>query len=183
MEVSFQTPHLLIDEFTRGDAEAFCQIALETEVAMHWAEEKVSKESAEAFLRQAGSRRNEKDRSIYELAIRLKPQAQLIGECELGFFPGEREAELGFFIGRKHRARGYATEALRGILAFGFDELALNRIFAYADVDNQAAAGTMKKAGLRRLGVERLHNPKRGEWHDGALFEVLGSEYGRIGKH
>ncbi len=182
MEVSFQTPHLLIDEFVLGDVDAFMVLAMEPDVALHWAEENVSSESATTFVRQASSRRREPDRSIYELAVRLKPKAIIIGECDLGFFPGERDAELGFFIGKRHRDRGYAAEAVRGLLAFGFDELALTRIYAYCDVDNPGGAKVMKKAGLRRLGIERVHSGKSGAWRDGVLHEVLSLEYGRIRK-
>lgn len=180
MEVSFQTPRLVVDEFTEGDAAVFVQLASETDVALHWAEETVTKETALAFLRQALSRRREKERSIYELAVRRKPQTILVGECELGFFPGEREAELGFFVGRKYRDHGYGTEAVRGLVAFGFHELGLSRIYGYCDVANKAGAAVMQKSGLRNMGIERLHNPRLGDWHDGILFEVLASEYGRM---
>jgi len=45
---------------------------------------------------------------------------------------------------------GYATEAARGLVRAGFEQLGVARIFATCDVANRASARVLEKAGLRR---------------------------------
>jgi len=47
---------------------------------------------------------------------------------------------------------GYATEAARAIVAFGFDTLGLHRIAATCVADNAASAHVLEKIGFRREG-------------------------------
>jgi RimJ/RimL family protein N-acetyltransferase len=59
--------------------------------------------------------------------------------------------EVGWFIDRKHWGRGLATEGARVSLAFGFDDLGLDRILARYDPENRASGAVMKKIGMRHL--------------------------------
>jgi RimJ/RimL family protein N-acetyltransferase len=60
--------------------------------------------------------------------------------------------------------RGFATEGARALLAYGFDEVGLNRIVAVAHVENKASQNVMKKIGLRDCGVGHYYD------HDVAYF-------------
>jgi len=64
--------------------------------------------------------------------------------------------EVGLFwaIDARHRRNGYAAEAARALLGYGFGSLQLARIVASTTYDNIASAGVM-----RRLGMRIEHNP------------------------
>ena len=61
--------------------------------------------------------------------------------------PGE--ADLGYRLLRPHWRRGYATEGARELIRYGFEDLALNRIFAQTMASNTASRATMSACGLR----------------------------------
>jgi ribosomal-protein-alanine N-acetyltransferase len=51
-----------------------------------------------------------------------------------------------------HWGNGYATEAARATIAFGFDELQLERIVAVTLPDNRASRRVLEKCGLTFAG-------------------------------
>lgn len=59
------------------------------------------------------------------------------------------EAELGWAISDLYRSNGYATEAARGLIEYGFCELHLPRILAFTTRNNVASIRVMEKLGMR----------------------------------
>jgi len=72
---------------------------------------------------------------------------------------------------------GYATEAARCVLAFGFGVLGMHRIYATADVRNVASQHVLEKVGMRREGTLRKNQWIHNEWRDTALYAVLEEEW------
>jgi Acetyltransferase (GNAT) domain len=52
--------------------------------------------------------------------------------------------------GRSHWGRGYATEAARLALLYGFETLALAEIVSYTSVTNRRSRAVMERLGMRR---------------------------------
>jgi RimJ/RimL family protein N-acetyltransferase len=71
-------------------------------------------------------------------------------------------ATLGCWLGRAHWGRGYATEAVRAVLGYGFAVLELERICAPRFRWNAAAARVLEKAGLAQEGSRREYVAARG---------------------
>jgi len=101
------------------------------------------------------------------------PDNRLVGAISLRLEPRHRRAELGYWIGTPFWGRGYATEAARAILAFGFQTLALNRIHATHLLRNHASGRVMEKIGMRYEGIHREHVWKDGRFEDLARFAIL----------
>jgi [ribosomal protein S5]-alanine N-acetyltransferase len=77
----------------------------------------------------------------------------MIGICGLAWVEGHGpDVEAVYLFRRDRWGRGYATEALRAILAVGHGELGLDRIVALAYPDNDASRRVMEKAGMRADG-------------------------------
>jgi RimJ/RimL family protein N-acetyltransferase len=72
--------------------------------------------------------------------------------------------------------RGYATEAALAVIAFGFEELGLNRIYAQHMASNPASGRVMQKAGMRHEGTLRQHVTKFGIVDDIAIYGILASD-------
>lgn len=91
---------------------------------------------------------------FYDWALVLKEENKMIGTC--GFtrfhFPHD-SAEVGYVINPKYRGRGIAPEALRAVLAFGFDTVGLHRIEAKYMPENEASRRVMEKVGMRFEGI------------------------------
>jgi ribosomal-protein-alanine N-acetyltransferase len=57
--------------------------------------------------------------------------------------------ELGYYLGRPAWGQGYATEAARACLRYGFETCRLPRVVAVVRTENQASRHVLEKLGLR----------------------------------
>jgi len=119
----------------------------------------------------------------YQFAIVLKNTGQMIGVIGLGLRTEHRRGELGYWIGKPYWNHGYATEAARRVIAFGFEVLGLNRIHAIYFTRNPASARVMQKIGMSYEGNLRGHYFKWGEFLDAGLYSILREDYERETAH
>jgi RimJ/RimL family protein N-acetyltransferase len=92
------------------------------------------------------------------------------------------QAELGWVLHPDHSGRGYATEAVRGLIRLCFDELGLRRVTAQCFADNVASWRLMERIGMRReLYTVRDSLHRSGEWLDGLGYALLAEEWRDIG--
>lgn len=88
------------------------------------------------------------------------------------------QAELGWTLDPAHTGHGYATEAVRALLDFCFQDLSVRRVHANCFTDNQASWRLMERVGMRREShavAESLH--RSGEWLDTFTYAVLAAEW------
>lgn len=87
-------------------------------------------------------------------------------------------AEIGWCLTPAHEGHGYATEAVRELLAIVFDGLALRRVVANCFADNEPSWRLMERLGMRReahnIG-DTLH--RNAEWYDGLTYALLADEW------
>lgn len=78
----------------------------------------------------------------------------LVGSCGIKHLDwGALTGEIGYWIGVPFWGRGYATEAVRLVTAFGLGKLGLLRIEAEVLEHNPASGRVLEKAGYRRVGT------------------------------
>jgi len=108
-----------------------------------------------------------------------KQQKQFIGRC--GFHTWyilHSRAEIGYHMNSdEYKNKGYTTEALRAIIAYGFDVLELNRIEAFVGRHNPPSLKLMEKFGFVQEGIMREHYCKNGVLEDSICFSLLRKEY------
>ncbi|MBZ5646009.1 MAG: GNAT family N-acetyltransferase [Acidobacteriia bacterium] len=110
-------------------------------------------------------------------AITLLDTGELCGAVGLHPDPVHPRAELGYWIGVPYWGRGYATEAARAVLAYGFDVLKLHRIWANHFKDNAPSGLVLRKLGMRYEGCSREHIEKWGRFIDLENYAILASEW------
>ena len=92
--------------------------------------------------------------------------------------------DVGYRIIRKFWGNGYATEALREIIKFGFSGSlpcgALNRIQGDTVPGNVASEAVLKKIGFKEEGLLRESGYWKGRFHDLNCFGLIKSEYNEI---
>jgi ribosomal-protein-alanine N-acetyltransferase len=64
----------------------------------------------------------------------------------------EGELEIGYGIHPDYRNRGFATEAVRALLAWGLAQSGVRRIAAHCDPTNTASLRVAAGAGMRKAG-------------------------------
>lgn len=86
----------------------------------------------------------------YSFNILLKETGVHIGWVGLGGLPSDKtKKEIFYLIGLKYQKKGYATEAAKAMLEYGFNTMDLNEIVAVCMKENTASEKTMQKIGLK----------------------------------
>jgi [ribosomal protein S5]-alanine N-acetyltransferase len=115
-------------------------------------------------------------------AVTLKTKGTLIGAIELRQVePEHAQAELSLWIGGPWQGRGYAQEAVGGLVAFGFG-LGLNRLYAYYMSRNPASGRVLRKAGFMQEGLLRQRVRKWGVFEDVVLMALLRQDWAGSGQ-
>jgi RimJ/RimL family protein N-acetyltransferase len=82
-------------------------------------------------------------------AVQAQISNVLMGRCGLQLIPDTGEVEIDFLLGRLFWGKGFASEAGRASLNYGFEELALNKIVGIIHPENIASRRVLEKLGLR----------------------------------
>ena len=67
--------------------------------------------------------------------------------------------EVGWRLARKHWGRGYATEAARAAVAYGFDEVGLDEIVSFTSAVNLPSRRVMERIGMTYDPADDFENP------------------------
>ncbi len=73
---------------------------------------------------------------------------QFLGWCGLKYTPEKDEVDVGYRFLKRCWGQGYASEAARACLEYGFEQLGLEEIVARADLRNPASIRVMEKIGM-----------------------------------
>jgi len=75
-----------------------------------------------------------------------------LGRCGLNLIDETSEVEIDFVLAKKFWVKGYATEAAKAVIEYGFKILLhLDRIIALAKIDNIASRKVMEKNRMRYI--------------------------------
>lgn len=115
--------------------------------------------------------------SLHAFAVVRKFDSELLGAISLGIVPEHKRAELAYWMGKPYWGHGYTSEAASRLLKFGFEELDLNRIYAFAFSTNPASSRVMQKIGMTYEGTHVQHVRKWDEYRDLIAYGVLRQSY------
>lgn len=171
------TERLVLRPLDEGDAERVRLLAGSREVAattLH-IPHPYPEGAAEAWI--AATREQAVLGTSYTFAITRREDGLLVGCMGLSNSQAQGRGELGYWIGQEYWGLGYATEAARAVVAFGFAQLHLERIWAAYISGNRASGRVMEKVGMTYEGTQRQHVQKWGERFDLLLYGMLRSEF------
>lgn len=165
----FKTERLVLKEFSIADAQGFYELNLDPEVLRYTGDAPfASVAEAEAFIRNY----NHYDRYGFgRWSVFLKHTGDYIGFCGLNYRPAVDEVDLGFRLRRTHWGKGYATEAARGSLSYGFKTYNLEKIVARAMKENLASQRVLLKLGMR---FQKTYEAEAMVW---VQYEITNEEY------
>ncbi|MFN3652255.1 MAG: GNAT family N-acetyltransferase [Armatimonadota bacterium] len=152
-ETIFQTPRLTIREYTPDDAEEAFALYGDPEV-MHFLGGNPHPDVAS--LRAHLEKRWEREHGGVEppgfWAVVTRDEGRLAGTVLLKPLPGHPEVEVGWHLAKWAWGRGYATEAARGTLDYGFHVRGLERIVAVVHPLNHRSLAVARRLGMRLEG-------------------------------
>jgi len=152
------TDRLTLREFCPEDLANLLPFAENPDQIKYMAFSIKDKKECLSFLNYAVSESLADKRCEYHIAVVDKVTQIFLGICALMI---EKEnpssAELGYWFNQKYWGQGYAVEASRELLRFGFLELKMHRIWAKCHIENKASAKVMAKCGMVYEGTIREH--------------------------
>lgn len=81
-------------------------------------------------------------------AITRKEDGQFIGQCNIDAVPEADDMELAYLLGKPYWGQGFATEAARAAIRFGFEHTAWDRIVAAVVPANVASRRVLDHLGF-----------------------------------
>jgi len=157
---------LLLRSFEDRDASPFATINADPRVMEHFPSTLTRAESDASVLR---IRQHAEARGFGLFAVELTSSQELIGFTGLttvGFEAHFTPAiEIGWRLAAEHWGHGYATEAARAVLQFGFEQLKLPELVSFTVPQNQRSRRVMEKIGMRHDPKDDFDHPRLPEGH------------------
>lgn len=94
------------------------------------------------------------------LGIFLRASDEFVGEIMLYNIRGisRKVADVGLIIHSAFRGLGYATEAMKALVAFSFKRLGLRRLHGQANPANTVSIRMCQSAGFAVVGTEKVYD-------------------------
>ena len=158
MSVIIETERLTLRHWKKEDTPSFIEMCADRRV-MEFLSEPLSPEETRVTVKRIMDHFKKHGFGLY--AVEQKETKTFIGFT--GFMIPNFEhfftpcVEIGWRIKSGEWKKGYATEAAKACLDYGFSELSLKKIFSFTSVRNLASQRVMQKIGLLNKG--RFYHP------------------------
>ena len=151
MHIIFETPCLILRQFTEADAPLILALNSDPEI-VKYVHEPILKtlEQAENILQDIILPQYKNN--LGRWAIHTKDNMDFIGWCGLKYRPGLDEIDLGYRLMQKAWGKGFATEAAQHSLDYGLNQLNLKLITGRAHIENIASIKVLEKIGMDFIG-------------------------------
>jgi RimJ/RimL family protein N-acetyltransferase len=175
--MQFFTERLLLRDITIDDKLAIFDYRSDSETNkfQSWIPETL--EDVDSFIQRNNKEFNQPE-SWYQVLITDKETKAVIGDVGIHFFGSENlQVELGITLNKNFHGKGYASEALKGVINFLFNDLKKHRIMASINPDNIDSLNLMERIGFRKEGhfVKSLF--WKNNWVDDVIYALLQQDW------
>jgi RimJ/RimL family protein N-acetyltransferase len=146
--VALKTERLVLRPPVPADSRAIARLANDRRIAenLRRLPHPYSRADAEAFLDYLA-------RASQETVFLIEAEGAPCGMIGLDF-GNEEGPEIGYWLGVTHWGNGFATEAVRAVIDYAFEEHAIDELFGGARVTNPASRRVLEKCGFQWTGVQ-----------------------------
>ncbi|WP_342598171.1 GNAT family protein [Psychrobacillus sp. FSL H8-0483] len=117
---------------------------------------------------------NYKEKQGIKWGIEIKGTEGIIGTIGFHNWSSEhKRAEIAYAIFPEQWGNGYATEAVKKVISYGFNELNLTRIGAVVFTENKASNVLLEKLGFEKEGVLRNYMYQNNVPYDTNVYSLL----------
>ncbi len=177
-DTQLTTERLHLREFTVDDWPFVFAYQNDPRYLRYYPWESRSQRDAKSFVQMLVDQRHERPRTKLQLAIVRKERGGVIGNCGIrNNAVNSHEADIGYELAPEQWGYGYASEAAGIIVAYGFEQLQLHRIYAECIADNLASAHVLGKLGFRLEGRLRHKQRFKGRYWDVLVYGLLRDEW------
>ncbi len=177
MTLPIVTERLVLRRYTHDDIRDVLRLAIQPSVARVTSKRiKATRGGVRKYIDLQNSYQPFEKDKVFELAIERKEDGKVIGLLGV-ICQDQGQGEMGWALGVEYRGQGYATEAIRALMDYGFSSLGLHRIHADTSTDNLASCRIMERLGMRREGLLRGAVYEGGKWVDRYVYAMLADEW------
>jgi RimJ/RimL family protein N-acetyltransferase len=142
--------------------------------------ERRTEHDAKAFVTRFIDWRMESPRTRFQLAIELRSEAKMIGNCGIRGYRGVAEAEMGFELDPTYWGHGYATEATRALLGFAFKDLKTNVVRAQCVKENIGSSSVLRRLGMNYERTEPGAVWMKDRWWDTDQYSITADQWQKL---
>ena len=114
----------------------------------------------------------------YRWAVIERESGECIGQAAFFLVDSNNHfAEIEYCIGRAFQGKGYATEATKALIRYGFEEIGLNKVQICARTVNAPSRRVIDKCGFTYEGTLRQYFFMGDHYEDRMFFSILRDEY------
>jgi ribosomal-protein-alanine N-acetyltransferase len=183
-DMYIQTERLILRPYTMDELHELHQILSQKEVVKYLPEDVMSLEDTKRVLTwiiECYGKNTSENIVKFSVGVFHKEECKLIGWCGLGpleFEPSEIEIYYGF--SQDCWGKGFATEAAKAMLDYGFQVIGLNRIVAIVMPENVASKRVIEKMGMIYQKQVKNLPPKHKIYQGDYYYSLTRNEYNRI---
>lgn len=145
---TLETPRLLLRPWAATDAEVLFDVLQEEGILRYFPNPHAPpRKRVDAYI--AHHLAHWQERGYGHWAIVTPQDGQVVGWNGLEFLPDLDETEVAYLLSKRVWGRGYASEAARAAIRFGFETVGLTHIIGLVHPDNIASISVLEKCGLR----------------------------------
>jgi len=160
-----ETPRLILRGWREADFEPFAALNADAEVMRHFPAP-MAREDSDALARACQQHIDEHGFGLW--AVERREDGAFLGFTGLRRLPPESPlapgVEIGWRMARHAWGAGYASEAARASLAFGFAE-GLAEIVSFTATENERSQAVMRRIGMTRAPDRDFDHPAVPEGH------------------
>ncbi len=181
--LSIYSDRLHIRHLSLSDLSDFHLYRSNPEVTKYQGFDIFSFQEAKVFIEEHAERMFGKPGEWVQYGIENKTTNKLIGDCAIKLdIYDTRLAEVGITISPNEQRKGYAREALLGILKFLFNLKDFHRVTEIVDAENIASIQLLKSVGFRQEGhfIENIFF--KGKWGSEFKYAMLRTDWENVTK-
>ena len=170
---TLETPHLILRPWQAEDAEAWYQVLQEPDLLKYFPEtQPPSRRMADRYIEH--HLEHWRTHGYGHWVVATRGDDRVVGWTGLEYVPELEQAELAYLLSRSVWGRGYATEAGRAAVCFGFETVRLVELIALVHPENVASIRVAEKCGMTLLDRVTLWGLEMGRYRvDRVEYEQL----------
>ena len=175
-EINFSTERLLLRGIRLSDAESMLKYRSNPQISKFQYWEPKTIRDAETFISTSISKVVNMPNTWYQVGIFIKNE--LIGDIGINFLEFDNlQVEIGYTLSLEYQGRGYATEAVAGVINYLFNNLNKHRITASVDPNNIKSIALLERMGMRKEAHFRKSIWFKKEWTDDVIYAILEEDW------
>jgi len=179
-----ETDRLILRRWRSSDLEPFARLHADPEVMSHFPRP-LTREESDALVGRIETRFDERGYGLW--AVERREDGAFLGFTGLAYQTFEAPftpcVEVGWRLDKPAWGHGYATEAAREALRFGFEAVELDEIVSFTSAGHEASRRVMERIGLHRDPADDFDNPSFPAGHPlrrHVLYRITRSEWNRL---